>query len=267
MYLKIIIIAVALSLSACSAVTVDLSRFSADEIANLRVTYKAGTKFTTTKTFTSIEELENLNNLSIYRFEKYETQIHALDSNRKPIAGSRHYLDAFYELTSGESIKRNKSKYDGKTVYFKPGQPPTIDDSIIEKEEADALRLTGFEDLFLPEKVVKNNTEIVYQLPKAKEQHLKHFLRMQGVLPDKSDIFIKLLEMADTKDLGITWKFSLRWDVSGLLVSSEPRGIRMELTGMFIFSEKLANITYFELSKNSTNEDKSSFLLMITRIF
>ena len=256
------ILCLALFCGCSGSSNVDFSQIDKEDITEFHPKFQNGQVFVSTKVFSSEEKIDEENFLRIYKFDKYQTTIKALDSNGLPIAGERKYLESFLEVTN-KKISNKRGKYEGKTVVFKPNLPPEIDGKTLEIDEANSFRLVGFEEIFLPEKIINNDFNTEYSFNSEKIKAINHFFHFLKIIPDKSNAFVKLLKMPEKND-GI-WTFSIRWSISGLIASTDPTGVKLNLVGKLIYSKIFKGITYFELKSSNFKDSSSFFNIIINR--
>ena len=264
--IKILLLALAIFplLIGCANISEPTEATREENIYYFKPHFTVGEQFLTTKIFSGEELTAENKRVRIYRYEKYETTIQALDTDLMPIAAERKYLKSFYEIQVGKKSKKAGGKYNGKTLVFMPGHRVSVDGVELSKEEAFSQRIIGFEYLFLPEKA-KLTGITRFKIEGEKLKSLHQFMRSFNILPDASEVSLRIArEASDASDL--IWNIDIRWQLRGLLVGKEPKGVKLTLVGKLKYSDKHAGIYYFEL-KTSDAAKHGGFELVINRQF
>jgi len=226
----------------------------------LTIEYSVGQAYWTTRTLVTSEDTAE-GKIGLYKYDRYYTVIDAIDSEGTPVAGRRMYRESFFELTGKRNLK-GEGDYQNKTVIFKPDTVPTVEGNPVDDQATTGLRLTGFEYIFMPEKVTNDSRFHRVTLDESKERVLKAFLTEMRIVPDVSLISARIAENTDE-----LVKIQFTWHVSGIILDKNGVGVRMKFDGQIIYSKKHKGITYFELVKQPEKDDSATLKLIINRDF
>lgn len=200
----------------------------------LEMRVEPGMALRTSRTFTSQEPVDG--GLATARHETaYRTWIEQVDATGQPVAGTRIYDVAEFEIDVPGELRQERSALAGSRIVFRPGLRPRADGEAVPADLAAGLSLIGFEAMLLPNYPVWEGHG--WQPPAERMERLQWFLRSLGFIPRRTSATIAWRRTDETPTRAAV--LDIDWRVTGTMPTgrggSVSTRLRIEGTARYEF--------------------------------